>query len=140
MLIEAEAFDFALLLAGTAHHPFVLDADDPAYRSSVFASYMIVNLGPSAVAQPSLGVRGEGFVLFCVVAIMICAASLPVGATGQPQPHIRVVPQVQSRRPLWLAPTALVTALLCGFTLGACWGQLPEYAAASGLGVREIGT
>ena len=113
---------------------------EPAHRSSVFAIYMMVNLGASAVAQQFLRVRGEGFVLFCVVAILFCAASLPVVATRQPQPHIRTIPQVQIKRLFRLAPTALVSALFSGLVLGAFWGLLPIYAAASGLGVGGIGT
>lgn len=113
---------------------------DPAHRSSVFAIYMMVNLGASAVAQQFLRISGEGFVLFCVVAILFCAASLPVLASRQPQPHLRSVPQVQIRRLFRLAPTALVSALFSGLVLGAFWGLLPLYAAARGLGIGEIGT
>jgi len=113
---------------------------DPAHRSSVFAIYMMVNLGASAVAQQFLRIRGEGFVLFCVVAILVCAASLPVVASRQPQPHIRSVPKVQIGHLFRLAPTALVSALLSGLALGAFWGLLPLYAAARGLGLGEIGT
>ena len=113
---------------------------EPSHRSSVFAIYMMVNLGASAAAQQFLRIRGDGFVLFCVVAILFCAASLPVVATRQPQPHIRSIPQVQIRRLFRLAPTALVSALLSGLALGAFWGLLPVYAASRGLGVGGIGT
>jgi len=113
---------------------------EPAHRSSVFAIYMMVNLGASAAAQQLLRIRGEGFVLFCVVAILFCAASLPVVASRQPQPHIRSMPQVRIRHLFRLAPTALVSALFSGLVLGAFWGLLPLYAAARGLGVGEIGT
>ncbi|HEY8585817.1 MAG TPA: MFS transporter [Rhodanobacter sp.] len=115
-------------------------AAEPAHRSSVFAIYMMLNLGASAVAQQFLRIEGEGFVLFCFVAILFCAASLPVVASRQPQPHIRSVPQVQIRRLFRLAPTALVAALVSGLALGAFWGLLPLYAAARGLGADGIGT
>ncbi len=115
-------------------------AAEPAHRSSVFAVYMMVNLGASAVAQQFLRIHGEGFVLFCVVAILFCAASLPVAATRQPQPHLHAVPKVQIRRLFRLAPTALVSALISGLVLGAFWGLLPLYAAARGLGADGIGT
>lgn len=113
---------------------------EPAHRSSVFAVYMMVNLGASAAAQQLLRIRGEGFVLFCVVAILFCAASLPVVASRQPQPHVRSVPQVQIRQLFRLAPTALMSALLSGLVLGAFWGLLPLYAVARGLGAGEVGT
>ena len=111
-----------------------------SHRSSLFAVYMMVNLGASAVAQQFLRIRGEGFVLFCLVAILFCAASLPVIATRQPEPHIHSIPRVQIKRLFRLAPTALVSALLSGLALGAFWGLLPLYAAARGLGLGEIGT
>ncbi|MEO8748370.1 MAG: MFS transporter [Rhodanobacter sp.] len=113
---------------------------DRAHRSSVFSVYMMVNLGATAAAQQFLRIRGEGFVLFCVVAILFCAASLPVIATRQPEPYIHSMPQVQIRRLFRLAPTALVSAFISGLVLGAFWGLLPLYAAARGLGVGEIGT
>lgn len=115
-------------------------ASEPAHRSSVFAVYMMVNLGASAAAQQFLRIRGEGFVLFCVVAILFCVASLPVIASHQPQPQLRSIPKVQIGRLFRLAPTALVTALLSGLALGAFWGLLPLYAAVRGLGVGGIGT
>ncbi|MGA9342610.1 MAG: MFS transporter [Rhodanobacteraceae bacterium] len=115
-------------------------AADPAHRSSLFALYMMVNLGATAVAQQFLRIHGQGFVLFCVVAILFCAASLPVIATRQPEPRIHAVPQVQIRRLFQLAPTALATAFISGLALGAFWGLLPLYAAARGLGADGIGT
>jgi len=113
---------------------------DPAHRSSVFAIYMMVNLGASAVAQQFLRIRGEGFALFCMVAILFCAASLPVVTSRQPQPHIRSVPRVQIMRLFRRAPTALVSAFLSGLALGAFWGLAPVYAAARGLDLAGIGT
>ena len=113
---------------------------EPSHRSSVFAIYMMVNLGASAVAQQLLRLRGESFVLFCMVAILFCAASLPLVATRQPQPHIRSVPQVQIKRLYRLAPTALLSAFIAGLALGAFWGLLPVYAVARGLGLGGIGT
>jgi MFS family permease len=115
-------------------------AADPRHRSSVFAIYMMVNLGASAAAQQFLRISGEGFVLFCMVAILFCAASLPVAATRQPQPHVHSVPRVQVKRLFRLAPTALVSALISGLVLGAFWGLLPLYAAARGLDAAGIGT
>ena len=115
-------------------------AADPMHRSSVFAVYMMLNLGASAVAQQFLHLGGEGFVLFCVVAILVCAANLPVVVTPQPQPSIHAASRVQVGRMFRLVPTALVSALISGMVLGAFWGLLPLYAAARGLGVAEIGT
>ncbi|MGH8214497.1 MAG: MFS transporter [Rhodanobacteraceae bacterium] len=115
-------------------------AAEPGHRSTVFAIYMMLNLGASAVAQQFLRIRGEGFVLFCVVAILFCVASLPVVVTPQPQPHIDAPPRVQVGRMFRLVPTALASALISGLVLGAFWGLLPLYAAARGLGPGAVGT
>jgi MFS family permease len=115
-------------------------AAEPRHRSSVFAIYMMLNLGATAVAQQLLRIHGQGFVLFCVVAILVCVASLPVVATPQPQPQIHAGSRVQVRRMFRLVPTALVSALISGLVLGAFWGLLPLYAAARGLGADEVGT
>ncbi len=109
-------------------------------RSSVFAIYMMLNLGAGAVAQQFLHLGGEGFVLFCVVAILFCFASVPVVATPQPQPRIQAVPRVQVVRMFRLVPTALVSALVSGLVLGALWGLLPLYAATRGMPTAEVGT
>ncbi len=101
---------------------------------------MMVNLGASAAAQQFLRIRGEGFVLFCGVAILFCIAGLPVVTSRQPQPQLRSIPKVQIRRLFRLAPTALVSALLSGLALGAFWGLLPLYATDRGLGVGGTGT
>lgn len=115
-------------------------AAEPRHRSSVFAVYMMLNLSAGAVAQQFLHIRGEGFVLFCVVAILFCVASLPVVATPQPQPQIHAGSRVQVRRMFRLVPTALVSALIAGMVLGAFWGLLPLYAAARGLDAAEVGS
>ncbi|WP_108471555.1 MFS transporter [Rhodanobacter thiooxydans] len=115
-------------------------AAEPRHRSTVFAVYMMLNLGASAAAQQFLRIHGEGFVLFCVVAILFCLASLPVVVTPQPQPSLRAAPRVQVGHMFRLVPTALVSALISGMALGAFWGLLPLYAAARGLGTAEIGT
>ena len=113
---------------------------DPAHRSSIFALYMMVNLGATAAAQQLLRIRGDGFGLFCVVAILFCAASLPVVTSRQPQPQMNSVPRVRIGHLFRLAPTALVSALLSGLAMGAFWGLLPVYAAARGLSAGGIGT
>jgi MFS family permease len=115
-------------------------AAESRHRSSVFAVYMMLNLGASAAAQQLLRLHGADFVLFCVVAILVCIASLPVVATPQSQPSIHSAPGVQLGRMFRLVPTALVSALISGLVLGAFWGLLPLYAAARGLGTDQVGT
>jgi MFS family permease len=113
---------------------------DRRHRSSVFAVYMMLNLGAAAVAQQFLRLPGEPFVLFCVVAMLFCVAGLPIIATREAQPTMEALPKVELRRLYRLAPTALVTSLISGLALGALWGLLPIYAQARGMAPGEIGT
>jgi len=113
---------------------------EPARRGTVFAIYMMVNLGSLAVAQQLLRIQGESFVLFIVVTFLVCAATLPVVATRQAQPVLQPVPRLELRRLYALAPTAGVGALLSGLAMGAFWGLLPVYAGGLGLDLSQIGT
>jgi len=113
---------------------------DPTRRSTVFAIYMMVNLGSLAAAQQLLRIQGEPFVLFIVVALLVCAATLPVVATRQVQPTPQPAQRLELRRLFALAPSAGIGALLSGLGLGAFWGLLPVYARGLGFDLAAVGT
>lgn len=118
-----------------------LNAQAPASgRGTVFAIYMMVNLGSLAVAQQLLRIPGQPFVLFVVVALLVCAATLPVVATRQAQPVLQPAPRLELRRLFALAPTAGAGALLSGLAMGAFWGLLPVYARSLGFDLQAVGT
>lgn len=114
-------------------------AADRERRSSVFALYMMLNLGAGVIGQQFLNLPGSAMVMFCVVAMLFCAAGLPVIATRAPQPVMEALPKVQVKRLFRVAPTALVSALVSGMILGSLWGLLPVYAQASGFDMTRIG-
>lgn len=113
---------------------------EPARRGTVFAVYMMVNLGALALAQQLLWIPGAPFVLYVVVALFMCAASLPVVATRQAQPVPQSAPRLELRRLHALAPTAGAGALLSGLAMGAFWGLLPVYARDVGFELAQAGT
>ncbi|GAB3026157.1 MFS transporter [Oleiagrimonas citrea] len=114
---------------------------EPQQRSSVFATYMVVNLGSLALAQQFLQFRpSQSAVLFVLVALLVCASTLPVLATRMRQPEVQPMPRLRTRRLFQLAPSAGIGALLSGLTMGAMWGLAPVYAASTGLGAAGIGT
>ncbi len=115
-------------------------AAEPAHRTRLFSIYMMLNLGAGAVAQQLLHIPGQDFVLFCVVAILFCLASLPVIDMRQRQPQLQSMPRPEVVRSFRLVPTALVSALVSGLVLGALWGLLPVYAAARGMSPAQVGT
>ncbi|MBN8727060.1 MAG: MFS transporter [Xanthomonadales bacterium] len=131
-----------LLLVGlyTIIESWLNAAAAPAHRSSVFAIYMMLNLGAGAASQQFLHVGSAAVVLFCVVAILFCAAGLPVSLAAQRQPAMQPGSRPQLRR-LWrAAPTALAASLVSGLMLGALWGLLPLYAVSRGLDAAAVGT
>ncbi|HKT43068.1 MAG TPA: MFS transporter [Rhodanobacteraceae bacterium] len=112
----------------------------PAQRGTVFAAYMVVNLCSLALAQQLLRIGGQPFVLFTVIALAICAATLPVLLTRQAQPQPQATPKLQLGLLIEVAPTAGAGALLSGLAMGAFWGLLPVYARRIGFDTAEVGT
>ena len=109
-------------------------------RGAVFATYMVVNLCGLALGQQLLRIPGESFVLFAVVALLVCAATLPVLVTRQAQPQQQATPKLQLGLLFNVAPTAGAGALLSGLAMGAFWGLLPVYARTSGFDATTTGT
>ncbi|MGH8183627.1 MAG: MFS transporter [Rhodanobacteraceae bacterium] len=112
----------------------------PAERGTVFAAYMVVNLCALALAQQLLRIGGQPFVLFTVVALAVCAATLPVLLTRQAQPQVQAMPKLQLRLLFDVAPSAGAGALLSGLAMGAFWGLLPVYARRIGFDTAMVGT
>src|SRR6185437_14551007 len=59
------------------------------------AACMVVNLCGLALGQQLLRIPGEPFVLFAVVGLLVCAATLPVLVTHQAQPQQQATPKLQ---------------------------------------------
>ncbi len=111
----------------------------PEQRSKVFALYMAINLGALAAGQLLLGFGVDrGFALFSLVAILICAAALPVTLTRLAQPSFPVTPRLGLRRLYRIAPAATASAGLSGLAMGAFWGLGPVYAGQIGLGRQGV--
>lgn len=114
---------------------------DPVRRGRVFAVYMIVNLVALALAQQLLRIGQQREVVpFVLVALLVCASTMPVLWTRQVQPPLQPVPKLQLRQLFASAPTAAAGALLSGMAMGAFWGLLPLYAADRGLDHDAVAT
>lgn len=112
----------------------------PGQRGAVFATYMVVNLCALALGQQLLRLGGQPFALFVVVALAVCAATLPVLATHQAQPQQQTTPKLKLRLLFDVAPTAGLGALLTGLAMGAFRGLVPVYAHESGFDTVEVST
>lgn len=104
------------------------------HRSRIFAIYMAVNLTALAGGQLLLGLGVDrGFALFSLVAILVCAAALPVTLTRLAQPSFPPTPRLGLVRLYRTAPAAAASAGLSGLAMGAFWGLGPTYAGQLGL-------
>lgn len=107
---------------------------EPHRRSRVFSVYMVINLSALALGQILLGVGDPTApAMFSLVAILMCAAVMPVAATRLAQPEVPNVPRLKLPTLYALAPVATLAAALSGLAMGAFWGLLPVYAGGIGL-------
>lgn len=107
-----------------------LNAQAPAaQRGQVFALYMAVNLFALAAGQWLLGVHApDSFVLFSLVAMLVCLAVLPVTASRMNQPDLPASPKLGLAALYRAAPAAAGGAFLSGLAMGAFWGLGAVYA------------
>lgn len=113
----------------------------PAQRSQVFAVYMAVNLLALAAGQWLLGLYPPAmFIPFSLVAVLVCAAALPVTASRMVQPELPATPRLALPALYRAAPAAASGSLLAGLAMGGFWGLAAVYALRLGLGVAGVAT
>lgn len=113
----------------------------PAQRGTVFASYMMVNLGALATAQQLLRIEFDPLLLLFVLSgLLVCASTLPVLLTRMAQPVLHPTPRLEVRRLFATAPTAGVGALATGLAMGAFWGMVPVWGTRIDLSASQIAT
>lgn len=111
----------------------------PEQRSQVFAIYMAVNLLALAAGQWLIGLAPtSGFVLFNLVAILICVAALPVTASRMMQPELPEMPRLALSKLFPVAPAATLGALLAGLAAGSFWGLGAVFATRIGLDLGGV--
>lgn len=119
-----------------------LNAQAPGeQRGTVFAIYMMVNLGALAISQQLVRAGGDlVYVPMVLAALLVCASTLPVLATRIAQPVLQPVPRLALRRLFAAAPTAGLGALLSGLCMGAFWGLSPVWGTQVGMSTGQIAT
>ncbi len=112
---------------------------ESAQRGRVFAVYMGINLGALALGQQLLRLApAESFALFSLVAILVCAAMLPVTATRMVQPVMQPAARIGAGQLFRIAPAAAAGSLFSGLSIGTFWGLGPVYAGRLELGVENV--
>jgi MFS family permease len=128
----------ALVALYTVIESWLSARSDAAERGRVFAVYMVVTLAALAAGQHLLRLDDGGMLLFALVAILVCAAMIPVTLTRQAQPTLHDTPRLNLAHLYRRVPTAVAGALFSGLAMGAFWALGPLFATRSGLVDSQI--
>lgn len=123
----------ALVALYTVIESWLSARSEPIERGRVFAVYMAVTLAALAAGQHLLRLDDGGALLFALVAILVCAAMIPVTLTSQAQPVLHDTPRLNLLHLYHRVPTAVAGALFSGLAMGAFWALGPLFATRSGL-------
>ncbi|WNK00571.1 MFS transporter [Thalassospiraceae bacterium LMO-JJ14] len=108
-------------------------------RGQVLAAYMIVNLLSLTVGQFLISVADPlGYVLFCIVSILVSIAIIPVSVTRTQAPVPQKPRPLPIRRLFKISPLGFIGCLAYGLAMGAFWGLAPVFAGLVGLDVNGI--
>ena len=108
-------------------------------RGRVTAAYRIVDLGGSLAAQLLIGVLEPAhYVSYNILAILCCAAILPLGLTRAPQPGMPEAPRLRPGLAWRCSPLGVVGVAVSGVTSAAFRMVGPVYGAEVGLATDEI--
>lgn len=108
-------------------------------RGQVLAAYMIVNLMSLTVGQFLISASDpQGYVLFCIVSILVSVAIIPVSITRTEAPTPQKPRPLPIRRLFSISPLGFIGCLAYGLAMGAFWGLAPVFAGLVGLDVDGI--
>ncbi len=109
-------------------------------RGTVLGIYVLVNLGALALGQQFLQfAEVDGGRLFFVVALMMCAAVLPITLTRHDPPPLLPAPKLPLKTMIRLSPVGVVGCFLTGLANGPFWALAPSYGQKIGLSLAETG-
>jgi MFS family permease len=128
----------ALVALYTVIESWLSARSEPAERGRVFAVYMAVTLAALAAGQHLLRLDDGGMLPFALVAVLVCAAMIPVTLTRQVQPVLHETPRLKLVHLYRRVPTAVAGALFSGLAMGAFWALGPLFAVRSGLVEGQI--
>jgi MFS family permease len=110
-------------------------------RGRAMGIYRIVDLGGSLLAQLMIGVlEPASYVSYNILAILCCAALLPLTLTRVTQPETPEAPRLRPRLAFERSPLAAAAVIVAGLTAAAFRMVGPIYGQEVGLRASEIGT
>jgi len=108
-------------------------------RGQVLAAYMFVNLMSLTAGQFLISAADPlGYVLFCIVSILVSIAIIPVSITRTQAPTPQKPRPLPIRRLFSISPLGFIGCLGYGLALGAFWGLAPVFAGRVGLDVHGV--
>ncbi len=108
-------------------------------RGQVLAAYMIVNLMSLTVGQFLIALADPlGYVLFCIVSILVSIAIIPVSVTRTVAPIPQKPKPLPIRRLFSISPLGFIGCLAYGLAMGAFWGLAPVFAGQVGLDINGV--
>src|SRR6056297_1414214 len=110
-----------------------------AVRGRTLAAYGIVVYLAWALSQPLLTVAPPGgFVLFCLVSMLLSFSLVPLALTRAGTPGTVLADRVGLRRLFSVSPTAVVGSLSLGLGVSAFWGMAPAWGEQVGLPYERL--
>ena len=115
-------------------------AATPSTRGQILGLYGMTGLIAGIGGQMLLPTSSPaGFQLFCLVAMLICLALVPVALSRASAPaHAVGEARIDLRRLYRLSPFGVVAAILCGITTSSFFALGPVWATARGLDTTGI--
>jgi len=111
-----------------------------ANRGRVLGAYRVVDMGASFVAQLLIGVLDPAsYVSYNILAILCCAALLPLMLTRSVPPSLPQAPRLRPLKTMLLSPLAAAGVMVAGVTSPAFRMVGPVYGREVGLNADQIG-
>lgn len=108
-------------------------------RGQVLSAYMIVNLLSLTVGQFLIGAGDpNGYVLFCLISIIVSLSIIPVSITKTEAPAPQKPKPLPIRHLFRISPLGFVSCLAYGIAIGAWWALAPVFASKIGLDVDGV--
>lgn len=109
-------------------------------RGRTMGVYRVVDMGASLCAQLLIGVLAPAqYVSYNMLALLCCAALLPLALTRTPQPDTPPALRLRPRLALERSPLAAAAVVVAGLSSAAFRMVSPVYGREVGLGADQIG-
>lgn len=109
-------------------------------RGRAMGGYRMVDMGASMSAQLLIGVLEPAhYVSYNILALLCCAAILPLALTRSTQPEVPDAPRLRPKLAISLSPLAAAAVVIAGLTNAAFRMVGPIYGQEVGLRFDQIG-